>query len=374
MKFKRLSAAALFVAGWLCVAGLCAAQQQQAQPPQTALLNARQATELFTRAVQLMESTMVAMPEMNRAGAPLVENARQALTNLRARANNSAFTYSFLTNVRAYVLLSEAVPRPFPFSATAATQLGELREAMLRTETHFRALLDQRESALRTSDRDNLARYTEANRNVPPPGAKPRVVFLGDSITDGWRLNEYFPDSDFVNRGISGQITGEMLGRFKADVIDLKPKAVLLLAGTNDLARGINVLTIENNYSMMADLADKHGIKMIFASVLPVSDYHKDQNPGWEQIKVRPPVLITALNNWMKSLCEQRGYTYLDYYSAMVDNNGQLTSDMADDGLHPNAKGYRIMAPLAMAAVESTLGSPQAQPKKKSRRLFSKDE
>ena len=152
-----------------------------------------------------------------------------------------------------------------------------------RLEAHFRALLDSKDAQLRSPDRDNLVRYSEANRKLPPPAAgKPRVVFFGDSITDLWRLNEYFSDRDFVNRGISGQITGEMLGRFKADVLNLQPAAVLILAGTNDLARNIPLVTIEDNYGMMATLASAHNIKVIFASVLPVSDYHKDQNPAYE--------------------------------------------------------------------------------------------
>lgn len=344
-----------------------------AQEPNT-LLNARQANELYARSIQLMESAGVAIPEMNRAGAPLIENARQTLVNIRARANNPELTYSFLTNLRAYLVLADSVSRPFPFPPEASRQLSELRDAMNRTEVHLRALMAQRESQLRNADRDNLARYADANQRLPQPVAgKRRIVFLGDSITDFWRLNEYFPEHDFINRGISGQITSEMLGRFKADVIDLKPEAVVLMAGTNDLARGINILAIENNYSMIADLAEKHNIKLIFASVLPVSDYHKDQNPAWEQTQVRPPLLIKALNDWMRTICEQRGCTYLDYYSSMVDQSGQLIADLADDGLHPNSKGYRIMAPLALAAINSTaVTSPQQKAKK--RRLFTKDQ
>ncbi len=322
-----------------------------------------------------MESTTVAMPELSRAGAPIIENARQALTNLRQRSNNVELTYSFLTNVRAYLLLSDSVPRPFPFPAEASRQFTELRETLDRTEAHFQALMHQRESQLRSADRDNLARYAEANQKLRPAvSGKRRIVFLGDSITDGWRLNEYFPDQDFVNRGIGGQITGEMLGRFKSDVIDLRPDAVLILGGTNDLARGVNILNIENNYSMMADLADRHNIKVIFASVLPVSDYHKDQNPAWEQTAHRPPVLIRALNDWMKNISEQRGYVYLDYFSALADNNGQLPAELADDGLHPNSKGYRLMAPLALAAIARTAGPTSPEQKSRRRRLPPKDQ
>jgi lysophospholipase L1-like esterase len=266
-------------------------------------------------------------------------------------------------NLRAYLALADAVPKPFPFPDTARLQFTELRDDSTRLEAHFRALLDQKDAQLRSPDRDNVGRYAEANRKLPPPQAgKPRVVFFGDSITDLWRLNEYFPDRDFVNRGISAQITGEMLGRMKADVLDLQPAAVLILAGTNDLARDVPLVTIENNYAMLATLASANGIKVIFASVLPVSDYHKDRNPAYEMTKVRPPVYVKALNEWLQNFCAQKGCTFLNYFQALVDNQGQLGTDLADDGLHPNAKGYRIMAPLALAAVDKSIGAPRPVP------------
>jgi lysophospholipase L1-like esterase len=345
----------------------------QAQQPERALMSAPQVNELFTRSLQLMQATSVAIPEMTRAGAPIFENARQAADNLKQRASNLQFTYSFLTNLRAYVVLADSVTKPFPFPAEGTRQLAELRENLNRAESHFQALLAQRDALLRNPDRDNLKRYAEANQRLAPPReGSHRVVFLGDSITDNWRLEQYFPDRDFVNRGIGGQISGEMLGRFKADVIDLKPEVVVILAGTNDLARGVNVLAIENNYSMMADLADRHGIKVVFSSVLPVSDYHKDRNPAWEMTRVRPPVLILALNDWLKSFCEQRGYTYLDYFPALADGSGMLKADLADDGLHPNAAGYRAMSPLVLAAIQTALGPSSPQLKPKRGRLFHK--
>lgn len=354
----------------LLAAGMLARAQDE-----RALMNARQTNELFARCVQLMESSAVAIPELDRAGAPLIENARQAALNLQARPENSRTTFGFVTNVRAYVLVTDSVPRPFPFPAEASRQLAELRDTLSRAEVHLRALLDDHEAQLRSADPDDLTRYAENNQALPQPvPGRPRVVFLGDSITDAWRLNQYFPDSDFINRGISGQITGEMLGRFKADVIDLKPAAVVILGGANDLARGINILVTESNYSMMADLAEKHAIKLIFASVLPVSDHHKDQNPAWEQTRVCPPVLIKALNAWMKAICEQRGCAYLDYYSALVDKDGQMGADLADDGIHPNSKGYRIMATVALAAVNRTLAPTSPQQKPKRRRLLQKDQ
>jgi lysophospholipase L1-like esterase len=191
------------------------------------------------------------------------------------------------------------------------------------------------------------------------------VVFLGDSITDAWKLAEYFPEKPFVNRGISGQITGEMLGRMKADVLDLKPAAMLVLAGTNDLARGVSVEVVKNNLSMIGDLARANGIRPIFASVLPVSDYAKDRPP---QTPLRPPEKIREINAWLQEQCRAKGYTYLDYHSATADERGLLRAELANDGLHPNAAGYQIMAPLALAAIEKTLApAPATKKRRKSR-------
>jgi lysophospholipase L1-like esterase len=344
----------------------------QAQEParsQTALLNNTQALALYTRSLQLIESTMVAVPDLARAGAPLLENAKQALANLRLNAGNGLAQYSILANVRAYVTLSDAVPKPYPFPETGAKQFAELRESVDRMESHMRALMEQKDRQLRSADPDNLARYAELDSRMgPPSGGKKRVVFLGDSITDGWRLNEYFPDRDFVNRGISGQTTGQMLGRMKADVLDLQPSAVVILAGTNDLARGIPVSTIQGNLIMMAELADAHRIKLIMSTVLPVSDYHKDVNPAFEMTRQRPPELIRALNSWMQTFCGQHGYTFLDYYSETVDASGRLKADLADDGLHPNSAGYRVMAPLAQAAIDKTVATAATTPQQTQRR------
>ncbi len=322
----------------------------------TAQLSATDTNQLCQRTIQLMDAGGVAISDLQRAAAPVIENVRTACDQLQQRANAGQPTYALLMNLRAYLALADAVPKPFPFPETARQQFTELRDDSTRLEAHFRALLDLKDTQLRSPDRDNLVRYSEANRKIVPPVAgKPRVIFFGDSITDLWRLNEYFSDRDFVNRGISGQITGEMLGRFKADVLNLQPAAVLILAGTNDLARNIPLVTIEDNYNMMATLASAHNIKVIFASVLPVSDYHKDQNPAYEMSKIRPPVYIKALNDWLQNFCTQKGYTFLNYYKALADEQGQMGSDLADDGLHPNSKGYRIMAPLALTAIDKTV-------------------
>jgi lysophospholipase L1-like esterase len=340
-----------------------------AASPASALLSNNDALALLRRISQLVESTMLATPGLARAGAPLAENIRQALVNIESTsAQNSGQIYVLMANVRAYLALSDALPKEYPFADAAVKQTAELRDGMNRLGADFQALLDRKDEQGRNPDRDDLKRYAEENvRLGAPSGQAQRVVFLGDSITDGWRLTEYFSGRDFVNRGISGQITGEMLGRMVADVINLKPAAMLVLAGTNDIARGVPVATIENNIVMIAELAAYHQIRPLFASILPVSDYHKNVNPQFAMTLRRPPATILTLNNWLKQFCAQRGYTYVDYYSSMVDSAGFLQADLADDGLHPNGKGYRVMAPIALNAIDRTLGSPA---KKRKGKLF----
>ena len=346
------------------------AQQPQNQ---TALLNNHDLVELYGRAIQLMESTGFALPDLSRAAAPLIENARQDLANVRTSPANADYNRAFLANLRAYVQLAEAVPKPFPFADTAQKQFGELRDVLTRGESHFQALLVLKDRQLRNPDPDNLSRYAEADsRTGAPKPDRTRVVFLGDSITDFWRLNEYFPDRDFINRGISGQTTGQMLGRMQSDVISLHAAALVVLGGTNDIARGMSLAAIENNLTMIADLAEYHNIKLILASVLPVSDYHKDVNPNYEMTMTRPPATIRTLNTWIQAFCASRKYQYLDYYSQMVDPAGLMKSDLADDGLHPNSKGYRMMAPEALKAIDGLLKTAPAQQAPRKRRFFMK--
>jgi lysophospholipase L1-like esterase len=321
-----------------------------------ALLKNPEALALERRTVQLMESTGIAVPGLTRAGAPALEGARQALANLQTAPQNASYTYVLLTDARAYLAISDTVSKPYPFPDEGRRQFAELRDAVDRINSHFGALLERKEAELRSPDPDDLNRYAEADGRLGPPSpARPRVVFLGDSITDAWRLNEYYgSDRDFVNRGISGQVTGEMLARMKADVINLKPRVVLVLGGTNDLARGMALSTIENNLSMIADLAGAHHIEPMFASLLPVSDYHRDVNPQYQRTELRPPARIRELNTWLRSFCEQHRFRYVDYFTPMVDKDGFMRADLSDDGLHPNAKGYRVMAPVALAAIDST--------------------
>ncbi len=337
------------------------------------LLNTNDSNALALRISQLMESTAATLPGLIQTGATLTQNAKVDVTGLQGTANNSLLTFDLLNQARAYLALSDAIPKPYPMPETARKQFVELREDVQRLEAHFQALLEQKERQLRPPDRDNVNRYADANAklNAPAPNMS-RVVFMGDSITDFWRLNEYFTGRDYINRGISGQVTDEILARMKPDVIDLHPKAMLILAGTNDISRGVAVKTIENNLSMIGDLCQANGIKPVFASITPTSDYHKAENPRNEMTKTRPIATIVEVNNWLREYCAAHHYVYVDYYNALLDTNGVLGADLADDGLHPNAKGYRIMAPIAMKALDQALAETSAveqQPAKKKKIL-----
>ena len=206
--------------------------------------------------------------------------------------------------------------------------------------------------AVFTDDYGQLARYREANANLKAmPSDKTRVVFFGDSITDGWKLEKYFGDKPYVNRGIGGQTTPQMLVRFRQDVIDLKPKVLVVLAGTNDIAGNTGPMSnedIEANLSSMAELAKTHDIRIVFSSVLPVHDYTPQ---GVEFSSQRPAERILALNTWLKDYCAKNKIVHLDYFSAMVDEKGKLKRELAEDGLHPNDAGYKIMVPLVEAAI-----------------------
>ena len=216
----------------------------------------------------------------------------------------------------------------------------------------------------RLNDFANLARYRDANSKLAAPGKdEKRVVFMGDSITDIWKLNEYFPGSPYVNRGISGQTTPQMVLRFRPDVINLKPKVVVILAGTNDISSypGPTVVeTTEANLASMVDLAHANGINVVLATIMPISDYNVDKagKPVIRSVQ-RPPAQIAAINTWIKGFCAKRDLVYLDYFSALADDKGFLKADLANDGLHPNAKGYELIKPLAAAAIKKALKMKQ---------------
>ena len=212
--------------------------------------------------------------------------------------------------------------------------------------------------AIYTDDFGELKRYREADAALAPPAAgENRVVFIGDSITDYWKLADYFSGKPYVNRGIDGQTTPQMLVRFRQDVIDLHPAVLVVLAGTNDIA-GVTGPTrnedIEANYASMAELARMRDIRVVFASLLPVNNYTEDAK---ESFALRPRERILALNRWLQDYCAKNALVYLDYFSAMVDAKGMLRRDLSDEGLHPNASGYRIMAPLAEKAIAQAIAS-----------------
>lgn len=212
--------------------------------------------------------------------------------------------------------------------------------------------------AIYTDDFGELKRYREANAALKPPAAgENRVVFVGDSITDYWKLTDYFPGKPYLNRGIDGQTTLQMLVRFRQDVIDLHPKVLVVLAGTNDVA-GVTGRTrdedIEANYASMAELAGAHNIRVIFSSLLPVYDYTEDAK---ESFALRPAERILMLNHWLRDYCARKDLVYLDYFSALVDDHGMMKRALSDDGLHPNPAGYRVMAPLAEKAIAQALAS-----------------
>jgi lysophospholipase L1-like esterase len=212
----------------------------------------------------------------------------------------------------------------------------------------------------RLQDWPALSRYREANLSVQPAAKdEKRVVFMGDSITDGWKLADYFPGKPYINRGIGGQTTPQMLIRFRPDVVALKPQVVVILAGTNDLAGNTGPMTLqatEDNLASMMELARANGIRVVVASVLPVSDYGKNRDgKPVNRTTQRPPEQIKALNEWIKKYVAQNDLTYLDYFSAMVDQKGFLKEELSGDGLHPNDKGYQIMQPLAEQAIAAAL-------------------
>jgi lysophospholipase L1-like esterase len=213
--------------------------------------------------------------------------------------------------------------------------------------------------AVFTDDYGQLARYRDANAKLPAPTAgENRVVFFGDSITDGWHLTEYFPGKPYVNRGIGGQTTPQMLVRFRQDVIDLRPKVVVILAGTNDIAGNTGPMldeTIEADFASFAELARAHDIRVVFSSVLPVHNYTPKSQDFFAQ---RPPARILELNNWLKEYCAKNNIVYLDYFTPMADEKGLLKRELAEDGLHPNDTGYKIMASLAEAAIAKSLATP----------------
>ena len=234
----------------------------------------------------------------------------------------------------AFPITAQTAPAPCP--ADAAKQCQEI--------TQLQSRLD---------DWAQLNRYRASNAALPPvtPG-EDRVVFMGDSITDAWGHGaDFFPGKPYVNRGISGQTTPQMLVRFQQDVVRINPSVVVILAGTNDIAGNTGPSTpqmIEDNFVSMADIAHQSGIKVVIASILPAIAY--PWRPG-----VKPADEIRELNAWLEEFCKRDGDIYLDYYSHLTDAQGGMAPGLSKDGVHPTPKGYAIMTPLAEKAIAEAL-------------------
>ena len=217
-------------------------------------------------------------------------------------------------------------------------------------------------------DWNQLSRYHDENQALQKkPYDSKRVVFMGDSITDFWKLAEYFPGKPYVNRGISGQTTPQMLVRMYPDVVVHKPAAMVVLAGINDVSQNTGPATaemVEQNIMAMTDIAQHNGIKVILCSILPISDYafFKMQASGkvnpYMKVPVtatHPPKDIIELNAWMKDYASKVDAVYVDYFNAMVDKEGFLKENLSVDGIHPNAEGYQIMTEVVETAIEKLL-------------------
>lgn len=206
---------------------------------------------------------------------------------------------------------------------------------------------------LMSQDWPNLKKYREFNDSIIQAKAYPDIVFMGNSITEGWynMHPEFFKNNNIAGRGISGQTTPQMLIRFTPDVIDLKPKAVVILAGTNDIAGNTgfsSVKMITDNIKAMAQLAKQNNIKVILSSIMPVYDY--PWRPGLE-----PVSKIAEVNTWLKNYAEENGFTYLDYFPVLANENQGMKEEFAKDGVHPTDAGYNVMEPLVLQAIKTTL-------------------
>ena len=197
-----------------------------------------------------------------------------------------------------------------------------------------------------------LGRYVYQNAQL---GKNPDVVFMGNSITDCWvdTVPEFFAENNYVGRGISGQVSSQMLVRFRQDVIDLKPKVVVILAGTNDIAENNGAITndgIMNNIISMSELAKLHGITPILCSLLPCDHYYWLKN-----VNIYPAGRIMQMNDMIKSYAKAKGYEYVDYHSAMTTQKGGLDAKYSRDLIHPNRKGYEVMMPIVKKSIDKVL-------------------
>jgi lysophospholipase L1-like esterase len=245
---------------------------------------------------------------------------------------------------------------------------GQLVEEFNPPKANSCLALTARSLADQMLDWNQIGRYHSENQELKKqPFVQNRVVFMGDSITDFWKLTDYFSGKPYVNRGISGQTTSQMLVRLFPDVIDLKPAAMVLLAGINDIAQNTGPQTaemVEQNIQAMTELAQNHGIKVILCSIMPVSDYpYLKQQKGFIDSKIKtikwtdshPAGDIIKLNKWLKDYAAKVNAVYVNYFDAFVDDKGLLKESCSDDGLHPNAEGYKIMNQIVEEALQKSL-------------------
>jgi acyl-CoA thioesterase I len=250
-----------------------------------------------------------------------------------------------------------------PAAAQDAPKPADPHEAFWQSRNAYeKSLVEQR-----YTDFGFLAKYRDADMQLLELGTSARhvaqVVFMGDSITEGWGMKatatspargEFFPGKPYLNRGISGQTTPQMLVRFRQDVIALHPKVVVILAGTNDIAENTGEMTLGetgSNIASMSELARANGIRVVLCSVLPASEF-------WWHKGLEPAPKVRALNAWIKEYAAKNGFVYVDYYSPMVNAEGGLKKELSPDGVHPNAAGYAVMAPLAEAGIAEALKKP----------------
>jgi len=248
-------------------------------------------------------------------------------------------------------------------NGVAYTTIYRYTATYIRRHGEWAALAEHLVAAPRT-DWAFLAKYHDANASLPAPApGENRVVFMGDSITEGWGMKatatsptrgEFFPGKPYVNRGISGQTSPQMLVRFRQDVIEVKPAVVVILAGTNDVAENTGKMTLQEtlgNIASMVELARASKVRAVLCSVLPASDF------GWHT-GLQPAPKIQALNALIKDYAAKNNLVYVDYYAPMVNTEGGLKSELSPDGVHPNAAGYAIMTPLAEAGIAAALKQP----------------
>lgn len=263
------------------------------------------------------------------------------------------FFYFLLLTLTAVPFASAQSPSSPPLSPSPSPPAGSAgapptTPPTLSAEERAARIKAHQEQMLR--DWPNLTRFRSANTAITTPV---EVVFMGDSITELWgrQPEQFFPGKPYVNRGIGGQTTPQMVLRFQQDVVDLKPRVVVINGGTNDIAGNTGPSTlkmIEDNLKSMTEIAQANGIQVVLASVTPAYDY------PWRR-GLEPAEKVVGLNNWMKSFCAKAGCVYADYFTPMADEKHGMKEGLSVDGIHPTPEGYRIMSPIAEKAIQDAL-------------------